>query len=385
MVTEPRTIMCSLKRSIRIVPVKKNMSYSHLHKQLVEAVARSGSSWPRPITPDMNRGFSWDAGAPSASSWDDGVEQAGDDDLEQGEPNPSEEFVSLLTDMYLSGKMHAKAVCVLSFWAAKAGVEAAKPFALHPQAATGHYQRKLDTALGMPNTDANSYQLEVPGHNRRDATRTAHTITTRPCHESIAREINARPAILQEWSAQMEGTWVEAYEKHSVVQSAPREERERILPLAIYMDATPFTTTDSFIGIFVYLLSTGTRHLTVLLRKSDMCVCGCKGWCTLYPVYVKLAWSLGALAKGRMPSERHDGSAWRESDATRALTSGEPLGFRAVVVDIKGDWAEFAQRFGFPSWGAVLAPCMFCTVLFGNHEHSDLWRLGLAMPPRRRV
>ena len=59
------------------------------------------------------------------------------------------------------------------------------------------------------------------------------------------------------------------------------------------------------------------------------------------------------------PSERHAGSQWGNLDWWRALQSGA-LGFIGIFVDYKGDWAEFAHRFGFPTWGKLHACCFLC-------------------------
>lgn len=55
---------------------------------------------------------------------------------------------------------------------------------------------------------------------------------------------------------------------------------------------------DSFVGVFIYNLITGVRHMTTVLLKSMLCRCGCRGWCTYYPVFLMMAWSFKALATG---------------------------------------------------------------------------------------
>ena len=75
-----------------------------------------------------------------------------------------------------------------------------------------------------------------------------------------------------------------------------------------------------------------------------MCHCGCRGWCTLYPVFAALAWSFAALLEGRHPLKRHDGSEWQASDVGRASCAGEKCR-RAVCLFIKGDWAELGRDY----------------------------------------
>ena len=43
-----------------------------------------------------------------------------------------------------------------------------------------------------------------------------------------------------------------------------------------------------------------------------------------------------------------------------ATLAGEPLGFAAAIITVKGDWSEYVHAFGFPSWGTHRSPCLFC-------------------------
>ena len=52
-------------------------------------------------------------------------------------------------------------------------------------------------------------------------------------------------------------------------------------PLALYVDGVRHTKRDGVIGFFIYSLVTPRRHLCVAVRKSDLCRCGCRGWCSM--------------------------------------------------------------------------------------------------------
>lgn len=60
------------------------------------------------------------------------------------------------------------------------------------------------------------------------------------------------------------------------------------------------------------------------------------------------------------PSSRHDGSDFTPRDSHRSSKAGEPLPFRGAVLDIRGDWSEFANRLGFKSWATTHNPCFLC-------------------------
>lgn len=270
----------------------------------------------------------------------------------------------------MGGKLSAKRMCTLCHWASLAGVSEARPYSLRPSAQSGHFQRKLDAALGFREEDLKLYKLKAPV--MVDERRESQVVHVKPPHEALADELQNHPAVKTEWQTRIRHEpWIAQYERHPVVQSALPQDREHILPIAIYMDATEYTTRDTLLVLTVHVLPSKRRLLCFAVRKSDFCTCGCGGWCTLFPLYQFLAWSLAALASGIAPHQRHDGEKWLQpSDDTRSAQAGEPLGFKAVVVDVAGDWAEFALRWGFPTWSAH-HPCFFCnTTLSDLREHG---------------
>ena len=50
-------------------------------------------------------------------------------------------------ELYFSGKLTAKRLCVLCWWASKAGVVETGPFALSPMTSSDQFQRKVDATL----------------------------------------------------------------------------------------------------------------------------------------------------------------------------------------------------------------------------------------------
>ena len=191
-------------------------------------------------------------------------------------------------------------------------------------------------------------------------------LLVRSPHESLHKEIKANPDIITNWDAHLElhPQWVQTFDSHAVVLNQPKDMRSKVQAAAIYMDSTliPPTRKDSFFAIYVCLLATGTRHLVTLILKSTLCDCGCGGWCTLFPVFSFLHYSFASLRDNVFPSSRHDGQPWKASDLLRSGWAGMALGFVCCLLDIKGDWSEFANGWGFPTWASNFAPCMFCTI-----------------------
>ena len=92
--------------------------------------------------------------------------------------------------------------------------------------------------------------------------------------------------------------------------------------------------------------------------------------CTVYPIWLMIAWSIEALFTGKWPSTREAGRAWRESDGLWAAMSGEELGFRAVCLYVKPDLKEVGTSMGFAGVSTRLAPCAVC--LCTQEDWDDL-------------
>ena len=116
---------------------------------------------------------------------------------------------------------------------------------------------------------------------------------------------------------------------------------------------------DSVQGFFIYSVCTRTRHCIIALRKSTLCHCGCRSWCTLYIVWRVLLWTSEAMSEGRYPTRGPCGP-FGASDTTRDALAGRPFGWKAALVIIKADLAEFASSVGTPSTAHATHPCFMC-------------------------
>ena len=70
--------------------------------------------------------------------------------------------------------------------------------------------------------------------------------------------------------------------------------------------------------------------------SDEMCECGCRGWCTLYPLLLE----------------------WVED--LKRLEHGDKV--RYAVLDIQGDWPAFLQVFGLRYWNHKTHPCPLCRI-----------------------
>ena len=260
----------------------------------------------------------------------------------------------------LSNVLSAKQCCVLAFWACKAGaVGGVSQLGLRPDVGSGKFSQKFDLVVGSAPSDGNFYSLELGRRLRHDASRRWDALPIVPPLEALASELAESDHASRELRRAKEfGELPKIYTDHPAVLAAPAD--VEVHPICLYLDGVGYSRLDSCLGIWCYFLLTGRRHLCAVLRRCELCSCGCKGWCSLSPVFTCLAWSLSSMLRGCHPSSRHDGSPWRPSDEERASKAGAPLQWRAVCVLLKGDWYEYAHSLGFPSWADGVAPCPLC-------------------------
>ena len=125
-------------------------------------------------------------------------------------------------------------------------------------------------------------------------------------HELLSEEFNEDPSIgLRARELRDAHQFPPSYYTHPLLRFADC----LWVPLSIFMDGVRYSVTDSVVGIWVINWVTGRRHLCGLVRKRLVCRCGCKGWCTYWPILNFIKWSLEQLKLGLFPSQRHDGGA----------------------------------------------------------------------------
>ena len=225
---------------------------------------------------DVDQGPSVEGYAPpdlGAAAWDDD-----DPDRTVSREEAGELFAEMLIRLRLKGTLSAHSCCVLARWAKAAGAAwPCRHFAVPPGQSSGNYQRKMDAYLDLQSTESNFYQLQVPGFSRSEGGRTIHQLEVQPPHERLAEEARANPELSAKLREAMPETeWAENYTEHPVVKASPPG---TVLPLALYLDGVPFTKHDGVLAFWVYNLLTFKRHLVAVVRKSEMCQCGCRRWC----------------------------------------------------------------------------------------------------------
>lgn len=323
-------------------------------------------SWEGSESPDPapRRRRSWEELPPPPAPF--GLEVDGDSDEEggpQGEAEQAaEQFAQLLLEKYFESSLSAETVCNMAYFCAKAGMKGmVEQLGMPPGPSGGNYQRHIRKVLGF-RPFAGIYEMDVPGVAKYALGRTSVPLTCIPVHEALQQELEQEPDLpAQLESAIADGKLPPSYLQHPLVTSSD----DLVVPFCLYMDGVAYSQTDSVVAFWAYNMITTRRHLVCLVRKKAVCQCGCRGRDTFWPVLAWLHWSCKALYEGTFPTTRHDGVGWRASDSARAALAGKPMTKKACLIYLKGDWAEFCARFGFPTWNSNLRPC-FCCAAFGS-------------------
>ena len=112
----------------------------------------------------------------------------------------------------------------------------------------------------------------------------------------------------------------------------------------------------------------GERFQICTIRKKDLCKCGCKGFCSFYPILRTISWSFNQLAGGIWPEVRHDGVPFEVGSMRHDLGGGLLAdGFAGALTEMRADLLEFVGSLGFTeSWSDTTTPCFLCDATIDN-------------------
>ena len=198
------------------------------------------------------------------------------------------------------------------------------------------------------------FSMDVPLHSRAEGCRVVEPLPFLLPHEVICDEYRHSAERTRRDFAATEFPLV--FTSHPVTLAC-NASGQFAWPLALYVDGVKFAREDTAIGFWIVDLITGRRWSLGNMRKSQLCHCGCKGWCSIYPIMLLLGWSCKALVAGVHPAQ---GPTGLPLDDMRAAVANSAMACRGVFLYIKGDWMEFATTLAFPSWADVNSPCPRC-------------------------
>ena len=218
------------------------------------------------------------------AGYDDAWGSGSDSDLEpMPKESPAEQLLGVLLSLLFASDISAGTFCVICHFVALCGVETLRPYGLAPGKQSGKYNRHLKEVLGEGDWSKSLHCIHVAGHRRHDLSRSWYKLDVAVPHSMVDEEVSAAGGAfrvkLDEAIADRE--LPETYYDHPLVQQSDQP----VLPVALYMDAVPYSQTDSVIGFWFVNLISGMRHLFLVMRKRMCCRCGCRGWCSFFPVF----------------------------------------------------------------------------------------------------
>jgi hypothetical protein len=288
--------------------------------------------------------------------------------------SPAALFIDFLVELLLSRSITAKAFCVLMHYAGRCGIAGCSQLGRRPDLPTGHYQRHLSKHLAAFRDAAPEYEISIPISNKYNVGRDVVWMPVLVAQEELEAELKEYHSWAEDLqSAIDDGSLPPGYDSHPVVLNSASPP----VPIALFVDAVPYSNVDSLIGFWIVNLLTWRRHLIIAIRKALLCKCGCKGWCTFWAIFYYLHWDFYVMSTGHLAQARHDGHAWRETDSCRKIVAGTAAIATYALIWIKGDWAEYAHTLGFPAWNSALRCCLFC-----NCTLEDMYKCLTAGPAR---
>ena len=109
----------------------------------------------------------------------------------------------------------------------------------------------------------------------------------------------------------------------------------KIRPIALYFDGVHYSKHETFEGLFFQCLREKARFLSAVLLKSDFCKCGCRGWCTIYPILL----------------------AWVENINSSQKSSSDVY---VMVSETRADWPAICNMAAIRQWSHSTFPCLCC-------------------------
>ena len=236
---------------------------------------------------------------------------------------------------------------------------------------SGKYQNHLDKHLPQPR---HLYFVQTPQQVNHSPLRTIQNIPVKLAYEAIQDELVADPDVWHKLQAEPHErtanvTDLPAFKLHPLVTAATAANKPRPLPVGLYVDGVAYKQqasgrSDTVAGYWLINLISGKRYLLCALRHSDDCDCGCRGWCSIFPVLSCLRWQLECMAHGLRPDRMHNGDPWPRGQGH--APADRQLSYSAVLLFVKGDWCEHSKTLGLSSWAQNDNCCQFCEL--SKHE-----------------
>ena len=126
-----------------------------------------------------SRSHDWEAASNSDSD--------SDDEIPLG-IGAGRQLVELLVCLLASGAITAQTLCLVCYWASRAGAAACAEWGLRPGSNSGHYQRHVDICMHIDMHSDSLYHIGIPVHTKHDLGRRIRNTPVQPPHELLHQD-----------------------------------------------------------------------------------------------------------------------------------------------------------------------------------------------------
>ena len=298
------------------------------------------------------------------------------------------ELRKMLVGLYLSENMSARKLCHSAWYHQKSGGVGMSDLAKDPASTgdmthSGHFNEWVKHILAREHGDASFKFVKAPMHDKKGACRTEVSIPVAMPSESMSQHffghtnaIDASELRTPKPMVLPYAPWTQAHLEHSVVVQllANGVHISRIRRIGIFLDDAGFTKNESFGALYLSDVGANERFLIAIVRKEELCQCGCKGFCTYWCIHDAVRHDLDSAADGRWVMSHSDGEPFLPESAESAR-AGRPMPLAMAATELRADMPGYTGPVGMRSSSHGLFPCPCCNTRkaeLGNFNNVSL-------------
>ena len=292
------------------------------------------------------------------------------------------ELRKIILGLYITESISSRKLCTIAHHHTLNGGTGMEDFARPPNPKDNNHNSVVRLVLAKEFGDSNLTFVEAPMHDKKKSCRSKVMIPIVRPSESLSEHFLGHTnavdvgdlALPLPSAPELPPTdeWTPAHRDSEVckVALASGVHPTRIRRLGIFMDAAGFTKQESFEGLFVIDLDTGFRTLVAVIRKAEYCSCGCRGFCTLWPVHDAILNDLQSAADGKWSVVTHLQEEFPPGSVERAR-AGLPMGLVLAVCELRADMPGYTGPMGFRASSHAVNPCCVCNICKGDLSKMD--------------
>ncbi|CAE7837060.1 unnamed protein product [Symbiodinium sp. CCMP2592] len=191
-----------------------------------------------------------------------------------------------LLDRFCTGSLPGSDVAELCHYVTRAGGTGVATWALNPEQAARHGFEHIKLHAGKEYPEPDLDYVTVPLFEKRQSRRVAEKVPIM-LPSTLFRKFVEVPSVQSKDEINFRKMLhnLPCYDNHPVVQRARAAgNTELVRPIALYWDGVRYSVHDSFTGFYVTDILSEQKFVSFLLRSEDMCRCGCRGWCSIFPL-----------------------------------------------------------------------------------------------------